>query len=62
MSQRPYIIIGEEKIPRPASYREIRQEVTNSYKRQRDKLQEQMDDLDSDFRIFWGLYMDDKEA
>ncbi len=44
--------LGEEKI---TNDKEIERRVRESYKRQKRQLEEKLDDLESDYRIFWGL-------
>ena len=52
--QKPYsyVILGEEKLPND---KELERRVRESYKRQKQQLEEKLDDLESDYRIFWGL-------
>ena len=52
--QKPYsyVILGEEKLPND---KELERRVRESYKRQKRQLKEKLDDLESDYRIFWGL-------
>ena len=52
--QKPYsyVTLGEEKLPND---KELERRVRESYKRQKRQLEEKLDDLESDYRIFWGL-------
>ena len=52
--QKPYsyVRLGEEKLPND---KELERRVEESYRRQKRKLEEKQDDLESDYRIFWGL-------